>query len=42
MSSPNVDIDKIRQAAESGDAKAQFRLAICFIKGMGGSGCGDA
>ena len=35
MSDNNPNIDEIRQAAEGGDAKAQFQLAICCIKGMG-------
>ncbi|MBR5414588.1 MAG: sel1 repeat family protein [Thermoguttaceae bacterium] len=36
MSNPNVDIDKIRQAAESGDAKAQYSLANAYQYGYGG------
>ena len=35
MSDNNPNIDQIRAAAEGGDAKAQFQLAICYMKGAG-------
>ena len=35
MNENSPNIDKIRTAAEGGNAKAQFQLAICYIKGMG-------
>ncbi|MBQ1455060.1 MAG: sel1 repeat family protein, partial [Thermoguttaceae bacterium] len=35
MSDNNPNIGQIRAAAEAGDAKAQFRLAICCMKGAG-------
>ena len=35
MSDNNPNIDRIRAAAEAGDAKAQFQLAICYMKGAG-------
>ena len=35
MSESTPNIDQIRAAAEAGDAKSQFKLAICYLKGAG-------